>query len=37
MGCVAFLRKPFPAHSLVDAVVKAIGQNRHGGPASCGR
>jgi FixJ family two-component response regulator len=25
LGCVAYLRKPFPADELIDAVVKAIG------------
>jgi FixJ family two-component response regulator len=25
LGCVAYLRKPFPAYELIDAIVKAIG------------
>jgi FixJ family two-component response regulator len=25
LGCVAYLRKPFPADELIDAIVKAIG------------
>jgi FixJ family two-component response regulator len=26
LGCVAYLRKPFPADLLVEAIVKAVGQ-----------
>ena len=26
MGCIALLRKPFPGHSLLEAIVKAIGR-----------
>ena len=28
-GCVAYLRKPFPAHLLISAIEKAIGQQKH--------
>ena len=24
MGCIAYLRKPFPAHQLIDAIEKAV-------------